>query len=415
MNPARLLLTIALLSTACTQSIVEDKNLILTLMRNQPSKFNYILDHQDSLEVQILYTQINRGANNMPTFKSFYFRVDSTQYFYPASTVKLPLVLLAFEKLNELKIKGLDKHTPVFHDSVYVGQRSVKKDTTAESGLPSIAHYAKKILMVSDNDAANCLYEFMGKRAIHETLRKKGYNIHILHRLNRPASPNQNRHTEAIRFVRNDTMIYQQPMLVNRDSIRPMRRVLKGVGYIENDALMQKPFDFTFKNSYPLEEQQEILKAVLFPSSISPERRFALTKGDRQFLLQYMSQLPRETSWPPYKLDTALQDAACKFLMYAEDRKRIPKSIRIFNKIGGAYGYLIDNAYIVDFDHGVEFMLSAVINTNRDGVYNDDKYDYKTIGYPFLKDLGQLIYQYELKRKREHTPDLNEFKMTYDE
>ena len=128
-----------------------------------------------------------------------------------------------------------------------------------------------------------------------------------------------------------------------------------------------------------------------------------------------MSQLPRETSWPPYKLDTALQDAACKFLMYAETRKQIPKSIRIFNKIGGAYGYLIDNAYIVDFDHGVEFMLSAVINTNRDGVYNDDKYDYKTIGYPFLKDLGQLIYQYELKRKREHTPDLDEFKMTYDE
>ena len=64
------------------------------------------------------------------------------KYFlaFPASTVKLPLVLLALEKLNSLNIKGLDKFTPFFHDSVYSGQRSVRKDSTSENGLPSIAH-----------------------------------------------------------------------------------------------------------------------------------------------------------------------------------------------------------------------------------------------------------------------------------
>jgi hypothetical protein len=131
--------------------------------------------------------------------------------------------------------------------------------------------------------------------------------------------------------------------------------------------------------------------------------------------MQYMSQLPSETFYPPYRNDTTLHDAYCKFLMFGEDRSRIPAKMRIFNKVGDAYGYMIDNAYIVDFDAGIEFMLSAVINTNRDGIYNDDLYDYKTLGFPFMKDLGQLVYQYELKRKRTHKPNLDEFRLKYGE
>ena len=91
----------------------------------------------------------------------------------------------------------------------------------------------------------------------------------------------------------------------------------------------------------------------------------------------------------------------------------MPENIRIFSKTGGAYGYLIDNAYVVDFENGVEFLLSAVIHTNRDGIYNDDKYEYETEGYPFLKNLGQLVYRYELQRKRAYKPDLIEFKVKY--
>ena len=408
------LLFIVLLLSSCTEGIKEDEHFLQNLMQTEPAKFQSILNLQDSLEVQIIYTQINRDANNRPVFTSFYFNVDSTHYFYPASTVKLPLVLLAFEKLNTLGIKGLTKYTPVFQDSVYAGQRSVRKDTTSESGLPSIAHYAKKILVVSDNDAANALYEFMGQRPIHDRLRSMGYNMRILHRLNRLLPPDQNRHTEAIRFLNHDTLIYSQPMLVNKDSIRPMRRAFKGTRHTVNDRVVPGPFDFTYKNFYPLQEQQEILKALLFPEAVVPARRFNLSEDDQLFIMKYMSQLPAETAFPPYQKDTTLFDAYCKFLMFGDDRVPIQKNIRIFNKPGDAYGFLIDNAYVVDFDSRVEFMLSAVISTNRDGNYNDDRYEYKTIGFPFMKNLGQLIYHYELKRKKERLPDLQKFKLTYD-
>lgn len=410
------LLILSWAATSCMGPLVENQFLVENMMKRHPDKFKHILNQKDQLEVQIIYTQINRDSLNRPVFRSFYFNVDSTKYFYPASTVKLPMVLLALEKINQLNIKGLDKFTPMFHDSVYSGHLSVKKDTTSENGLPSVAHYAKKILLVSDNDASNRLYEFMGQKAANDVLKSKGYNIRLLHRLERPLKPDQNRHTEPVRFLRNDTLIYQQPMLVHSDSIKPPRKVFRGIGYMKQDTvLVNEPFDFTYKNSYPLTEQQEILKAVLFPEAVDAKKRFNLTDADRRYVMQYMSQWPRETKYPAYYKDTAYYDAYCKFLVFGEKRFTIPGNIRIFNKVGDAYGYLIDNAYFVDFDNGVEFMLSAVINTNLDQIYNDSKYEYSTLGFPFMRDLGQTVYAYELKRKRKYKPDLSAFRFTYDQ
>lgn len=399
-------------AVSCKAPLIEDGQLVENTLKTS-RRLRGILKQKDTLQVQIIYTQINRDSLNRPHFKSFYFHVDSTDYFYPASTIKLPMVLLALEKLNSLNVHGLDKFTPIFHDSVYAGQLSVKKDTTSENKLPSIAHYAKKILLVSDNDASNRLYEFVGQKAVNETFQEKGYNIRILHRLERPLTPDQNRHTEAVRFVKNDSVIYQQPMLVNADSIRPPRKVFKGIGYEKNGTIIQKPFDFTYKNAYPLQEQQEILKAILFPESVEERKRFHFSEEDRQFVLKHMSQLPGESRYPAYPVSQGFYDSYCKFLMFGNSKKPISENIRIFNKVGDAYGYMIDNAYIVDFKNGVEFMLSAVINTNTDGVYNDGKYEYEKIGYPFMKNLGQTFYKYELKRKKKYRPDLSYLKFNY--
>lgn len=408
------IIVLLLIATACRPTIVEDSELLENLMKQHPEKFSRILTAKDSLEVQIIYTQINRDSSNTPSFRSFYFNVDSTRYFYPASTVKLPLCLLALEKINQLNIEGLDKYTPMFHDSVYSGQISVLYDSTAENGLPSIAHYIKKILVVSDNDAYNRLYEFLGQKATNEILHQKGYNVRFLHRLDRSLTPEQNRHTEAVKFIKDGKIIYQQPMLVNADSIKSPNIILKGSGFISNNELKNTPFDFSYKNFFSLTNQHQILRATIFPESVDPTARFNLTEADYTFLYQYMSQLPTETIDPPYAQDPYYFDAYCKFFMYGEDRQSIPEYIRIFNKVGDAYGYLIDNAYIVDFKNGVEFMISAVINTNTDGIYNDGKYEYSTLGFPFFKNLGQLIYDYELKRERPVKPNLSKFILPYD-
>ena len=72
--------------------------------------------------------------------------------------------------------------------------------------------------------------------------------------------------------------------------------------------------------------------------------------------------------------------------------------IKIFNKVGNAYGTLIDCAYIVDELNKVEFIVSATILVNKDGIFNDDKYDYESIGLPFLAELGRQLYAKNLKK-----------------
>jgi len=383
-------------------------------MEARPEQFGHILQYPDSLEVQVIYTQVDRDAQNRPTFRSFRFNLDSGRYFYPASTVKLPMVLLALEKINRLAIPGLTEHTTMLHDSAYSGQVSVARDTTSPTGLPSIDHYARKILVVSDNDASNRLYEFVGQQGVNQSLNGRGYTSRILHRLERPLSRDENRHTEGVRFLDPDGReLYAQPMLIGPESVGVLQKIGKGRGFIRNGQQVNQPFDFTEKNFFPLEAQQRLLRALIFPGAVPEHQRFNLTPPQREAVLRYMSQLPRETAYPPYGRDTTLFDAYCKFLLFGEERTRIPSSIRIFNKVGDAYGFLIDNAYVVDFDNGIEFFLSAVIYCNADGILNDGLYDYTSVGFPFLRDLGQAVYAYELERPRQHKPDLTEFRFLY--
>src|SRR5205823_2249605 len=115
------------------------------------------------------------------------------RYFNPASTVKLPAVLVALEKLNKMKVKGVNKYTPLVIDSSFGGQSKVLEDTSSSNGLPSIAHYIKKIFLVSDNDAYNRLYEFVEQQMLNEALWQKGYKDVRITRQFAPMTEEENR------------------------------------------------------------------------------------------------------------------------------------------------------------------------------------------------------------------------------
>jgi hypothetical protein len=61
--------------------------------------------------------------------------------------------------------------------------------------------------------------------------------------------------------------------------------------------------------------------------------------------------------------------------------------------VGNAYGFLIDAACFEDLRTRQKFLLSAVIYCNSDQVFNDDRYDYETVGFPFLRTLGRAMYE----------------------
>lgn len=389
-----------------------DKLLENIFADEKDSLFQSVLRHPEIYRYQIIYTQINRDKNNIPSFTNYYYNYDSLRYFNPASTVKMPLAFLSLEKLNQLH-NHMNMFTPMQFDSGYSRQTILYKDSTAENGLPSIAQFIRKAFLVSDNDAYNRMYEFVGQQTINRRMHEMGYpDFRITRRFIR-MNADENRHTNPIRFIKPDgALIYLQPVAFNQDSFDFSHINKMGKAYMNaQDSLVNEPIDFTTANNVTVYHLQQLLQAVLFPNSVAVERRFQLSKNDYAFLYRYLSQYPSETNYPKY--DTGLYyDSYVKFF-FKSGGHNIPNYVRVFNKVGWAYGCLTDVSYVADFKNRVEFMLTATIYVNSDGVMNDNKYDYDSIGYPFMYKLGQCIYQYELKRARKYRPDLSGFNIRY--
>lgn len=397
--------------TGKTAAFPKTDTFLLRLLNENRLYFDTLLKQNDQWQIQIIYTQIDRKKNNRPLFTHYYFNVDPARYFYPASTVKAPVAFLALQKLNELHLPGLNRKTTMITDTGFAGQTAVYNDPTSEDGRPTVEHYIKKIFLVSDNDAFNRLYAFLGQEYINNHLHQMGYrSAQILHRLDILLSEEQNRHTNPVTFY--DTaakIIYKQPLVKSHLLYEP-RHTLMGKGYYSGDQLIHQPFDFSRKNRLSLVDLHSMMMSVIFPKAVKKKHRFRLSKDDYRFLHTYMSMYPRESRFPQY--DTAYNDAYVKFLLYGA-KDPVDSNIRIFNKVGDAYGFLTDAAYVADFKNSIEFFLSATIHCNPDGIYNDDKYAYDTVGFPFMKNLGQVIYQHELQRQRKNRPDLSRFQISY--
>jgi len=399
-----------LLLVALSSIAQSDANLLEKLMLQKPAQFGKILANPNEYRLQILYTQINRDKNNIPHFKEYSYRLNPKEYFYPASTVKMPMAFLALEKINNLKIKGLTKSTLMVYDSVEGRQEQIYNNPYSINGTQNIEQAVKEIFLVSDNNAANRLFEFITPHTIHEQLANKGYkDVYIRNRIELGRTAKENRSTQAIDFYNEQgKIIYHQPASFNKDSL-PYYNTFIGNGYLNNqDSLIKGPLNFSDKNRIYLSDLTHILKSVLFFDHTPPSQRFNLTTEDRKFLLHYMHTLPTESQYPTYDT-TNYWPNYCKFLYTGSEKGPFPSNIKIFNKVGDAYGFLLDIAYVMDPEKKIEFMLSAVIYCNSDGILNDSKYDYDSVGYPFYKNLGQLIYNYELERKKAFLPNFTPF------
>lgn len=217
----------------------------MRLLADHSKYFDTLLRNNNKWQIKIIYTQIDRDADNKPKLSHHYFNIDPKQYFYPASTVKMPVAALALQRLNELNTKGLDKETTMITETGAPGQTAVFNDPSSEDGRPTVANYIKKIFLVSDNDAYNRLYEFLGQEYLNEALRKMGYDsVQLLHRLQISLTEEENRTTNPVRFY--DTLgklIYEEP-LRRSQLVYTNRQTKMGKGYRRGDKLVNEPFDF---------------------------------------------------------------------------------------------------------------------------------------------------------------------------
>ncbi|MFD2783908.1 serine hydrolase [Hymenobacter rubripertinctus] len=374
-------------------------SLLLDSLLRADDRLRSVVEHADEYELQVIYTQINRDDQQRPTFVQHNFRLDAGQYFNPASLVKLPTVALALEKLNRLHQPGLTRRSPMRTGTAFRCQTPAPFGASPDSDrVNTVGNYAKRMLLVSDNQAYNRLYEFLGQRPLNERLAALGYPETRIVRRFAPCDTAANRYTNPIDFQDPATGVlsYQQPAAINRQPFGfPLGHIAKGRAHQAGGRIVAGPYDFTTANYLPLQSVTTMLRAVLFPESVPASQRFDLAPDDYAFLRYYLHQTPHSSGYSLYKPERYF-DAYKKYLYYGRrPAATAAPELRIYNIVGMSHGYLADVAYFADATHQVEFMLSAVLYVNKNGVINDGTYEYSSVGLPFLEALGQQIYRYE--------------------
>jgi len=374
-----------------------------------------VLARPDFYRLQVSLVRVRRDAQGRPHLsRPQTYRLQPKEYFYPASTVKLAGAVFALEKLERLQrtTPALTADSPMRTDTAFQKQTPAWVDSSADNRRASLGHYIHKMLIVSDNDAYNRLYEFVGPEELNAGLRRLGLRrARLTHRLSVGDGEPRWRHTNPIRFFADTAgrqLVYAQPAAYwtaprPAPGVEPASMLL-GTAYIGGqDQRIDKPLDLSDKNVFSLPDLQQLLRAVVLPETVPAARRPQLSPAGYERLRLSLSQLPPRSRSPRYD-SLHYPSTYCKFLFGGGGTTRLPAGVRVFNKIGQAYGFLIDNAYVVDAAHGVEFLLAAVVYVNADGVLNDDRYDYDKVGFPFLRDLGLRVYEAELRRRAARQP-----------
>ena len=359
------------------------------------------VDQPDSFEVQVLYTQIDRQPDGSVQLRTYCWGADSAQYFYPASSIKMPVAALALQKLNELGVLGMDSQTPMLTGKglapASAPQTSVSTDTSSLTDLPSVAHYIRKIFLTSDNDAYNRLFEWLGPTYINKALQAAGVaGARIQHRVGVEGfDDTTHAYLNPVRFADGYETLYQigERHDTYYDPLPAVKGQYRGVGYVQGDSLIHQPFDFSHKNYLSVRNLHDILVRIVLPEAV--DTPFQLTEADYALLREAMSQRPRESVSPRYNKP----DNYVKFWIYGDqpEETEIPDNVRILNKVGWAYGYLTDAAYITDGE--VKFILVGTIHTNANRIYNDGVYETDEVGMPFFGKLGRAMLEYERERR----------------
>jgi len=367
------LVIIIFLLLSCNSEVITPLD---NALKSQHPAIKKVMGNPERHEIQILYSQIDENEKGETVFSDYNFQLNNQNYFYPASTVKLPTAILALE----------------FTDNTTFLSPEVEYIIEGDTILHNFNDDIRQIFAVSDNQAYNRLYEFLGRDHINNQLRTKKISpVRIGHRIETENTAEQER--KKIKFLANRNVGIKKDGTL--ESIL-VEKTLKGKGYIKDGTLVSEPMDFSEKNYFPLETQHNTIKRLFFEKSFAINERFNLSPASKKYLKNVMSNPPRKLGYDGDKFN----DSFGKFFIYGDSQDNIPEGIKIYNKVGYAYGTITETAYIEDTVNDVKFILSATILVNENGIFNDNEYEYEEIGIPFLAQLGREIYMHEMKRKK---------------
>lgn len=318
---------------------------------------------------------------------------DAKRYVYPASTVKLAAAVATLLELQQRATEPAQAF-----DLGAEWRIGTRFEGDAESEWLSIDRDLRAMLVVSDNEAFNHCYEFVGPRRINTAMWDAGLaSFRIWHRLSEPRTLLECQQTRPIALRQGGrefaSTARDEPFALDNASFdnAAFTDLSIGTGHLRGNKVVAEPMSFAEKNAVSIRDLQDLLVMVLRPEIQLGKKGFPqLSVSARAFLVRELGRLSRESTAPVFD-PAKYPDDWAKFVLPGVRRVVPQEHARVYDKSGRAYGFTLDNAYVEDTRTGRGFFLTAVLYTNDDGVVGDDRYEYETVADPFFAGLGEAV------------------------
>ena len=344
-----------------------------------------IIRDKDNYEIQILYTEVLENNLGQTEFKDFQFQLNNEQYFYPASTIKLPIVIMTLSKINELRAEGSNIS---LKSKLKLSLINNKKEIIVKDSISSFQNLIADVFLVSDNSASNVLIDFIGYNYFNSSMINAGYqNTYLNHKFN----PDPFVDSSWIITTLDNDVISSKENKRNVIAGSNISNLKKGERSLVNGKIINESMDFSLKNRSSLTDMHNIMKNLIYPEITLS--KFNLNVEDYDFLRYWMSRFTYEDLGNKYISDDRFFNSYNKFFIHGMDTILKSTDIRVYNKVGQAYGTSTDSAYIKNYKEDVEFFLTATIYTNKNEIINDNIYEYGDTAIPFLSRISKTLYK----------------------
>ena len=263
---------------------------------NSDEFLSEILKNKEQYEIQVLFTEINRNKDGEPEFTDFQFQVDEEKYFYPASTIKLPIIVLTLNKINELRLEGIDIN---LKSKIKLKSYNKKQKIVINDSITSFQNLISKVFLTSDNSAANILIDFLGYNYFNSKMKKEGYaNTYLNHKF----SPDQNVNNNwEIQTLKDDIISSKDEQIFIKSN--NISGLLKGDRTLKDGKVSIGPLDFSYKNRFSLLDMHTFIKKIIFTEKSNNQNYFNLNVEDYDFLRYWMSRFTYEDNGKKYEDD----------------------------------------------------------------------------------------------------------------
>ena len=345
-----------------------------------------IIKEKEDYEIQILLTKIDQ-YNSKVDFQEYKYQLDDNKYFYPASTIKLPIVVLTLKKINELRSKGSEI---TLKSKIILNFKDDYSELVIRDSITSFQNLIADVFLVSDNSASNILIDFIGYNYFNHEMENAGFDkTYLNHKFNPDPYVNS---TWQISDLDNNIIssINDNQKIIKADEKtngleKGERRYFKG-------EILDESLNFSEKNRSSITDMHNLIKYIFYPEIFDSTNIFNLNVEDYDFLRYWMSRFTYEDIGEKFIGDENFFETYNKFFIHGDEQSVSNEQIRVYNKIGQAYGTSIDNGLIKNYQDNVEFILTATIYTNKNKVINDNLYEYDDLAVPFLAKLSRAIY-----------------------